>query len=521
VGQIEFILIALLVTVVLLASAARAAGLPYPIVLVLGGLALGFVPGAPKARLPPDLVLVIFLPPLVYASAFFTSLSDLRRNLRPIGLLSIGLVLATTATVGVVAHAVVPGLSWAAAFTLGAIVGPTDAIAVGAIVRRVGLPRSIVNVLEGESLINDGTALVAYKVAVTAAVTGAFSVASAGLHFIADAAGGIAIGLAVGYVISEIRRRLDDPVIENTIGLLSGYAAYVPAAQAGASGVLAAVTVGVFLGFRAPFIVSPSTRLQGSMMWEILVFLLNAILFVLIGLQLPMVVHALGHRSIPRLIGYGALVAATVIATRLVWQQTVVHFIRAVDRRPAVRGRRVSWRVRMVVGWCGIRGAVSLAAALALPPDFPDRELLVFMTFAVILVTLIGQGLTLPRLIRALGVVDDGDEGRAELRARLVATKAALRRIDELGGEEWTRDDTIERLHGQYAYRKRRLAARAGKIEDDGYEDRSVAYQTMVREVLEAQRAELIRLRNDGTISAGTMARLEREFDLEDERLEI
>jgi CPA1 family monovalent cation:H+ antiporter len=519
--EIELILIALLVSVAVLASAARAAHLPYPIVLVLGGIVLGLIPGLPEARLNPDLVLVIFLPPLIYSSAFFTNLSDLRRDLRPISTLAIGLVLATTVTVALAAHAVVDDMSWAVAFTLGAIVAPTDTIAVSAILQRMNLPRRMLNVLEGESLINDGTALVAYKVAVVAVTTGAFSLADAGFHFLADAGGGILIGLGTGFVLAEVRRRLDDPLIENTISLLSGYAAYVPAERAGASGILAAVTVGVYIGARAPGIVSPATRLQGQMLWEVLVFLLNAILFVLIGLQLPVIVDGLGGYSAATLLGWGLLVPAVVILTRLVWQNTVVFLIRALDRRPHLVAQRTTWQMRTVSAWCGIRGAVSLAAALALPAHFPQRELVVFLVFCVIALTLVGQGLTLPYVIRRLGVSDGGRSEKEELKARLMVTKAAIARIDELGGAEWTRDDTVERMRGLYEYRKRRLAARAGRIEDEGYEDRSVAYQTMVREVLEAQRAELTRLRADGTISSEVMRRLERELDLEDQRLEI
>ncbi|MEY2442095.1 MAG: monovalent cation/hydrogen antiporter [bacterium] len=519
--EIEIILIALLVAVAVFASAARAAHLPYPIVLVLGGIVLGIVPGLPEARLNPDLVLVIFLPPLIYSSAFFTNLSDLRRDLRPISLLAIGLVLVTTATVALAAHAVIDGMSWAVAFTLGAIVAPTDTIAVSAILQRMNLPRRMRSVLEGESLINDGTALVAYKVAVAAVATGSFSVAHAGVQFLADAGGGVLIGLAAGWVIAEVRRRLDDPLIENTISLLSGYAAYIPAERIGASGVLAAVTVGVYMGFRSPGIVAPATRLQGSMLWEVLIFLLNAVLFVLIGLQLPVIVGGLDGYSAGTLVGWGLLVAAVVILTRLAWQHMIVFLIRAIDRRPHLVAQRTNWQTRTVSGWAGIRGAVSLAAALALPASFPERDLVIFLTFCVIAVTLVGQGLTLPWLIRKLGVSDDGRARDEELKARLKVTKAAIARIDELGGAEWTRDDSVERMRGLYEYRKRRLAARAGRIEDDGYEDRSVAYQTLVREILEAQRAELQRLRADGTISADVMRMLERELDLEDQRLEI
>jgi CPA1 family monovalent cation:H+ antiporter len=524
VGDAELILVSLLVAVAVLAAAARAINVPYPIVLVIGGAVIAVLPiGLPEIELDPELVLVIFLPPLLYASAFFANLADLRANLRPITLAAVGLVLATMVVVAVVAHSLVDGMSWPAAFALGAIVGPTDPVAAAAIARRLGVPRRLVSILEGESLINDATALVAYNIALRAATgAAAFSLLDAGWAFVWKASGGIALGLAVGWVIVWIRARLDDPLIENTIGLLSAYAAYVPAEHLDLSAVLAAVTVGCYVGWQAPRIASPATRLQGFGMWELLQFLLNAFLFVLIGLQLPTVMEALDHYDPWTLAGYACAVSLAVVLTRIVWANTVVYLVRALDRRAVQRTRRVGWRFRFVNAWAGMRGAVSLAAALALPGDFPQRDLLIFLTFSVIFVTLVLQGLTLPPLIKRLGVLDDGEEEeREDLKARLLATKAALRRIEELREEEWTRDDTLERMHGMYEYRKRRLAARAGRIEDDGFEDRSFAYQTVVREVLEAQRAEIVRLRNAGTISNEVMHRIERELDLEDERLEI
>jgi monovalent cation/hydrogen antiporter len=519
--DIEVIIIALLVSVTVLSAAARAIDVPYPIVLVIGGVLLGLVPGLPDVQLDPDLVLVVFLPPLLYTGAFFSNLRDLRDNLRAISLLSIGLVIATVLVVAVVAHEFIDDLSWPVCFVLGAIVGPTDPVAGTAIMRRLGVPRRLVSVVEGESLLNDATALVVYKIALAAVGGAAFSLLDAGWDFLWKASGGIAVGLIVGYVIAEIRKRLDDPLVENTIGLLTAYAAYVPAEHLGVSAVLAAVTVGCYVGWRAPEIASPSTRLQGFGMWELLQFLLNALLFVLMGLQLSAIVGALGDSSAGTLAAYALAVSVAVILARMVWQHTIIYVIRALDRRASVIARRGTWQMRTVVGWAGMRGAVSLAAALALPGDFPQRDLLIFLTFAVILSTLVVQGLTLPWVINVLGVQDDGREEQEELKGRLMAAKAALGRIEELEGEEWTRDDTIERMRGLYRYRKRRLAARAGKVEDEGYEDRSTAYQTLVREVLEAQRHEIVRLRNAGEISNDVMHRLERELDLEDERLEI
>jgi monovalent cation/hydrogen antiporter len=520
---VELVLISLLVAVSVLSAASRAIGVPYPIVLVLGGLVMGFIPGVPEVELDPELVLVIFLPPLLYSAAFFASLRDLRYDLRSISMLAIGLVIATACAVAVVAHALIDGLPWAAAFALGAIVAPTDPLAATEIGRRLGLPRRIATILEGESLINDGTALVIYRVAV-GAVGGTFSLADAGVKFVAGAAGGIAIGLAVGWVIAEIRKRLDDPPVEVTISLLTGYAAYVPAERVGASGVLAAVTIGIYIGWRAPEISSSRQRIAGYSMWTILTFLLNALLFVLIGLQLPLILEGLQDEPLGELIGVAAAVAAVVIVCRLLWMHLMTGAIRALDRRPSQRDRRGTWRGRMVGGWAGMRGAVSLAAALALPSDFPARDQLLFITFAVILATLVLQGLTLPAVIRWSGVHDDGAEAEEELLARRRATQAALEHLDELASLEWTRDETVERMRAMYQYRTRRLGARAGETEDEeggGYEHRSRKYQKMVRSVLDAQRRAVVELRNHGEISNDVMHRIERELDLEDERLEI
>jgi Na+/H+ antiporter len=528
VEDLELVLIALFVSVAGLNALATWLHVPYPILLVLGGLALAVIPGVPEVELDPDLVLIVFLPPLLYSASFFADLRALRSDARVISLLSIGLVLATTVLVAVVAHEVI-GMPWAVAFALGAIVSPTDPVAAVAIMSRLGAPRRIRNVVEGESLVNDASALVIYKVAVAAAVGESFSVVEAGAEFIGAAVGGVAIGLAVGYVVAELRRRLDDLPTELTISLFTGYAAFVPADALGLSGVLAAVTTGLYVGWRAPEIASAQTRLQGYALWEMLTFLLNASLFVLIGLQLPVVTEGLSGIPLSEAVGYAALVAAVVIATRLIWNVTTTALIRAIDRRPSQRERRAPWRARMIGVWAGMRGAVSLAAALALPLEtdagapLPYRELILFITFGVILVTVVGQGLTLPLLIRRLGVAEDGsEEEHEELRARFAAASAALERLELLREEEWTRDESIERASNLYRFRKRRFATRAGKLADeDGIEDRSLSYQRMMHFVYQAQREALVQLRNDGTISAVVMRRVEREVDLEESRLEV
>ena len=527
-GDLQIVIAALFVSAAGLNAIANWLNVPYPIPLVIGGLVLGLVPEIPDIQLNPDLVLLVFLPPLLYQSAFFADLRALRTDARVISLTAIGLVLATAAAVALIGHELI-GLSWAMAFALGAIVSPTDPAAATAIMRRVGAPRRLVNVLEGESLFNDATALVTYKVAVAAAVGESVSGGHTVLEFLRDASGGIAIGLAVGWVIGEVRKRVSDINTELTISLFSAYGAFIPADQLGVSGVLAAVTCGVYLGFRAPEIASPESRMQAYGLWSTLTFLLNAALFILIGLQLPVIVGGLGGRPAGEVIGYAAAVCATVIAIRFLWNFVVTFIIRTVDRRPSQRARRTSWRSRVVGSWAGMRGAVSLAAALALPlhtdagAPLPGRELIQFVTFALILVTVVGQGLTLPWLIRRLEVVEDGtEEENEEIRARLVIARAALARVDELEAEDWTRDGTVERVRRLYEFRQRRFKIRAGKIEDaDGLEEGSLLYQRMMHEIYSAQRQALVGLRNSRQISSEVMRRVERELDLEESRLEV
>ena len=509
----------LLTVVAALLASAPALRVPYPILLVLGGLALGLVPGVPELELEPELVLFGVLPPLLYGAAFFTSLRDLRANARPIGLLAIGLVIVTTLGVALVAHAVVDGLTWPAAFVLGAIVSPTDPIAATAIARRLGVPRGLVNIVEGESLVNDGTGLVLYRVAVAAVVTGSYSLLETGGTFVVSALGGVAAGLVVGWLVRQVRRRLDNPPAEITISLMTGYLAFIPAELIGVSAVLAAVTAGVYLGWHTPELTTPQVRLQGEAVWEIVQYLLNALLFVLIGLQLPVVLDALGEIPVATLVGYAALVSLTVIGVRFAWVFVVLLAPRAVALRVE------SWRDAVFVSWAGMRGAVSLAAALALPlqtdadAPFPGRDLILFLTFSVILVTLVGQGLTLPLVIRVLGLEEDGLEEREDAKARIRGAEAAIERLAELEREDWVREETAERMRGLYTFRADRFRARFGD-DEDGIELRSRDFQRLRRELLDAERAAVLELRRTGTISNDVWLRVSRDLDLEDERLD-
>ena len=519
----EIILAGLLLTVAALVTLARVLSVPYPIFLVLGGLAIGFVPGMPAIELEPDLVLLIFLPPLLYSAAFFASLRELRRNVGTISLLSVGLVLLTCVAVAVCIHAVVPDMSWAAAFVLGAIVSPTDPVAATAIASRIGVPRRVVVVVEGESLINDATAIIAYRVAVVAVTAGTFSAWDAGGKFVLGALGGVAIGLVVGWVVAYVRERLDDPPVEITISLFTGYAAYLPAEELGLSGVVAAVTVGLYMGSQTSRVTTAQVRMQGFAMWQILVFLLNSFLFVLIGLQLPQLLDELrdANYETATVIGYGLLASLVVVLARLVWVYAFTYLPGGLKSRdPTVQSGNVT-----LIAWMGMRGAVSLAAALALPTTtdagapFAERPLILFITFCVILFTLVVQGLSLPLVIRAVGVEPDDGEEFEENKARKLAARAALDRLDVLGEEDWTRNDTIDRMRAMYRYRYDRFAARfIDEVDGDAIEARTSDYLRIVASVIEAQRETIEELRRDGSISAEVMRRVEHELDLEEGR---
>jgi Na+/H+ antiporter len=527
--SLELTLVVVLAAVVLLLIAAEFLRVPYPILLVLGGLGLAVAPGIPDVTMSPDLVLLILLPPLLYAAAFFTPLRELRRNVLPISTLAVGLVLVTTAVVAVVAHEAL-GFAWGPAFVVGAVVSPTDAVAATAIARRLNIPHRLVTIIEGESLINDATALVAYKVAIAAVVTGSFSLLDATGHFFVNAAGGIAIGIAIGAVVAAVRHRLDNPPVEVTIALFTAYFAYLPAEAIGVSGVLAAVTVGIYMGRQTSRLTSPTTRIQGTAVWEIVVFVLNSALFVLVGMQLPTVLGGIDGIETAELVRDGALIAGAVMLTRILWVFPIAYSLRLLSRRLRDGEFAPPWRRLTILAWTGMRGAVSLAAALAIPlqtdagAPFPHRDLIIFLAFSVILGTLLIQGLSLPPLIRLLGV-DDRDEGleREEAVARLRTAEAALERLAERVEEGDVPEDTAERVRNMFLYRARRFDALSSDEGGDGfdYEGRAVIYQRLVRDLMQAQRETLLEMRDRGEINDEVMRRIERELDLEDARLEI
>jgi CPA1 family monovalent cation:H+ antiporter len=523
----SLVLFSLLVAGTALLVLAPILRIPYPILLVLGGLGIGFIPGAPHISLQPDIVLVGFLPPLLYSGAFFTSLRDLRTNARSISLLAVGLVLATMLTVAAVCHEAIGGLSWPVCFVIGAIVAPTDAVAATAIGSRLGLPRRLVTLIEGESLINDATALVAYSFAVAAVVTGSFSLWHATWRFGVDVVGGVAIGLAVGFALRQARRRINNSPTEIAIALLSGYFAYLPAQAAGVSAVLAVVTVGIYVGWYTPELTTVQTRLQGDAVWEILTFLLNALLFGLVGLQLRPILDSLHGHSTGSLLADGAIVSLAVIVTRLIWVFPASYLPRRLSKRIRDRDPYPPWQYPALIGWAGLRGAVSLAAALALPltidggGPFPQRSYVIYLAFCVILATLVFQGLTLPAVIRLLRLEDDGLSDKEETKARIHASEAALGRLEELAGEDWVREDTAERMRALYRFRARRFAARFDDEDDGQIEERSQDYQRLRRELLDAERQAVVELRRQGRINDTVMNRVQRDLDLEDARLDF
>ena len=497
----------------------------YPILLVLAGIVLALIPGLPHPELNPKIVLFGILPPLLYSTAYYTSIRDLRREFRPIASLSIGLVFATVGVVAAVAHAVIPGMSWPAAFVLGAIVAPTDPLAASLIANRVGLPRRIVSIIEGEGLLNDSTALVIYRFAVIAAVTGSFSLGHATWKFFVSVLGGIAVGLGVGFVIRQIRRRIDHSPTEIAIALLSGYFAFLPAEALDVSAVLAAVTVGLYMGWYTPELTTARTRLQGEAVWEIVTFMLNAILFTLVGLELRPIVEGISNRSTGDLVLWGAAVSAAVIATRIAWSFAAAHLQWQIIPLIRDRDRMPTNGTLAVLSWCGMRGAVTLAAALALPfatdsgAGFPERNLIVFLAFAVIVVTLVIQGLTLPALARAVDLPTDPREPQEEAYAWIRAMEAGLARLEELHDEPWVDPNVVQRLRDTFDLRLAQYAARKHGETDPKAEKRVRASRHLRRELLDAERAAVVELRRSGAISDLVEREVFRELDLEDARL--
>ncbi len=508
--------------VLALTTLARRLLIPYPILLVLGGLAIAMVPGLPPVQLHPDLVFLVFLPPILWAAAYFTSLRDFRQNLRPISLLAVGLVLATTAAVAAVARLIVPGLPWPAALALGAIVSPPDAVAATAIARRLAIPRRVITVLEGESLVNDASALVLYRSAVAVMIGGSFVVWEGLAEFALSGVAGVAIGLAVGVATRHALRLTDESFSAIAATLLAPYVAWVVAEGFHASAVLACVTGGLYVRQHFSAIVAPVTRIQARAVWDLLIFVLNGVVFILIGLQLAALRQSIPAPGLATLFWQGAVVSATAIVVRLVWVPIAAYLPRALSPSLRARDPMPPWSAIFLIGWTGMRGIVSLAAALALPlttaggAPLPFRDEIIVLTFVVILVTLVLQGLSLGPLIRRLDFGDDDALEREETLARERASRAALERVDQLAHERWTQREHVDRMRAHYTQRARRFSELGDR---ECSAEMAAAQRRLRHETLSAERRALIRLRDEGAIGDEVLHRLEYELDVEAVRM--
>jgi CPA1 family monovalent cation:H+ antiporter len=500
----------------------RRVGIPAPVVLVLAGLIIGFLPFVPDVSLHPEVVLLGLLPLLVFDAALTSSPTAFRRDARSIGALAVLLVVVTAFGVAAAAHWV-GHLAWPISFVLGTAVGPTDAAAATSVARRIRLPRRLLTILEGEALFNDATALVLYAAAVTAATTGQFSVAHTVGSIIYATFVGAAIGLAVGFVGRQLRNRIDDPPMEIAGSILLAYVAYLPAEEIHASGVLAAVTAGLYLGWHSSGgAFSARSRLQSNAFWETLVFLVNAALFVMVGLSFhTFSVQARG--PLGRLVLTGLAVVSTVVVVRLVWMWSFGRVVRSGGAGRSIQG---GWRERLILGWAGMRGAITLAALLAVPTatkagdPLAGRNDIIYLGFGVIIVTLVGQGMTLPLLVRWLNLREHPSVAEAERQARVEITQAALDHIGEASATGDLPDEVTEGLRAQYLARLQRLQT-SPDSEDLETEAVTTAQTelTVRRDLIALQRQALVALRDGGRIGVTTLRSIEHDLDLEEARL--
>ena len=511
------LVLALLIAVAALVTIARRLGIAYPVFLVIGGLGLGLIPGVPRIDIDPDLIFLIVLPPLIYIASYFTPISGLRQNIATIISLAVGLVLASELATAVVAHALIPDITWAAALVLGAIVAPPDEIAATAIAARLAVPRRIVTILEGESLLNDATALTMYSIAVAAAGGRLFSAAFAVTMFTVAVLGGCAIGLAVGWLIAWIRTRLDDTPVEMTMSLLTPYATFLPAERVGVSGVIATVVAGLYLGHRGSRIMGADARLTGRAMWDMITFLLNGFVFIVTGLEVPLLLRGFTRGAALELIGIGIAVSLALLLVRALWIFGTVY----VPER--LRGRSDSpsgGACAIVLSWAGMRGVVSLAAALAIPTTVPARDAIVIVTLTVIVFTLLGQGLTLPWLIRRLKLASDEPRRREEeAMARQRLLEAATQRIDELYPGWPGHHPLLDQLRETYRHRSEHIERQRDPVV--GEEDRElIEHREIKRTVIDSERKALAQLGAGGEITSEVLRGLERELDLEERRMD-
>jgi monovalent cation/hydrogen antiporter len=519
-GVLQVVLFLMLFAVAL-GWVARHFKFPYPIALVIGGGLLGFVPRLPQPQFDPEFTLVLVLPPILYQAALLTSWREFKANIRPIGLLAIGLVIATTLAVGATLKLLIPDIPWAAAFVLGAIVSPPDAVASTAILSRLNIPRRVVTVLEGESLVNDATGLVIYKFAVAAVLTGVFSLWQASLQFVGVAAGGIVIGFLMGQFFVVVHKYLGDAFIEVLTTLAVPYVAYIAAESLHSSGVLAVVAAGIVRGRYAPEIVSAEMRIIARSVWNLLVFVLNSLVFILIGMQLSAIVARLTDYTVAQLFFYGTFVSAVAIVVRFAWVYPAIYLplmMRTSLGRPVPPPQEGAV---FIMSWCGMRGIVSLAAALALPKvlddgsPFPERDLIVFLTFVVIAVTLVIQGLSLKPLIRRLRVGKDWSLQEEQQRAKMALGKAAIAAIDTVVVKDGIANELAERIRAEFAEQITLSVPEGLVLRHSGADDAKRLRAAAVK----AERNELIRLWRENLISDEVLHKIEEDLDYQESRI--
>jgi monovalent cation/hydrogen antiporter len=520
--SVEIVLLLLLLFVAGFTALARKLQMPYPIVLVVAGLALSFVPGVPRVVLNPDLIFLAVLPPLLFSAAWLTSWRDFTYNLVSIFFLAVGLVGFTVLSVAGTARFVFPGFDWRLGVVLGAVIATTDAIAATSIAKRVGLPQRIVDVLEGESLVNDATGLLALEFGLALVVGGQAPTVTAGFLRLAYLAiGGIAVGLLIGLVIHWVEHQIDDGPIEITISIMVPYAAYLAAEFVHASGVLAVVACGLYLGRGSAHFFSPAVRIQANAVWSVFTFILNGFVFVLIGLQLPLVREGIRNYSLWSLLLYGGLFSALVIILRLLWVfpgATLAYWIR---RRVLHQNEpRPPIRQIFVTGWTGMRGVIALAAALSLPEQladgspFPQRNLIIFLTFSVILVTLVLQGLTLPALIRMLGLAGASGPNCEETTARRIMAEAALEQLERASRDvEPDSAALYDDLKEHYRLRLKSLP-HDGEVPDESDPEAYTKFIALSLDLLRVERETAVQLRNNGRINDEVLRQLLQELDL-------
>ena len=512
---------ALLAVLVVVAIAARRLNTTPSIFLVIAGIILALTPGLPRIELAPELVLLGILPPLIYSASVAMSWREFRFNLRPITLLAVGCVVFTTCAVAGVAHWLL-GMPLAVGFVLGAIVSPPDAVAPLAIVHRLGVPRRLVVVLEGEGLANDATALILYRFAVAAVATAVFSPAEAGGIFVLIVAGEIAYGIGIGWLSLRLRRWARDPRVEITLSLLTPYAAYLLPAELGGSGVLAAVAAGLFVSWNGPLLIPAATRLQGIFFWDLVVYLLEGLVFLVTGLQLRTLLDRVDVAAWRESLLAVAATAVVVVVARFLWMFPAVYLPRLLSPSLARRDPSPPWQWAFFLGFVGVRGVVSLAAALGLPlatqagAPFPDRDLILFVTFGIIVITLIGQGLLMPSVVGWLKLgrhaADERDrERKAEMAARAEALSLVQQRLARLADEGQTSPETLAILRAQHDYRSGRLP----RAEQEGF-DAALAAAELRSDMIAAERELIYQLLRDGRITDEARRRIERELDLEE-----